>query len=275
MVKKSIAILLAMTMIATCCFATAEGTDNSTGSGWGFGDSSFGNLQMPEMPSMNQEDWWGNFEAPSGWGEFSFGDFSTPANGSWGDLGSGMDSMSSAFDDFKNSTLNGLGKDTNLPSTGDANSSMEDAFNQQKDSVMNGMTQPSTDVQSLYGSVFGSDKEYHALGQVELPITFDQLKAKNSNLPSMDTSSYNQIKSIASTTKINSIMGKAASAPDASLSNLPTLTIGESADQHNFTGGDLSSKYSSYSSGLSSKLTFKPTESEYKGLYNSQKASMK
>lgn len=273
MIRKFTGMFLALIMVFVCCFAFAEDTQGTGSSGWGF--SNFGDMQMPEMPSVNQEDWWGNFSTPEGFGSFNFDNFNSPATGSWGDLGNGMTDMSSAFEEFKNSTLGGMNKESSAPSTSENNSDLQDAFNQQKENVYNGMTQPSSDMQSLYSSVFGSDKEYQPLGKVDLPITFDQLKSKNDDLPAMNTSAYDQVKSIASTTKINSIMDKASSAQGTSLSDLPALTIGESAAEHNFSGGDLSSKYSSYASGLSSRLTFKPTEAEYRGLYGSQKSSLK
>lgn len=272
MFRKLTGISLALIMVFVCCFAFAESIQQSGESSWGFSD--FGSLQMPEMPSMNQEDWWGNFSTPEGFGDFSFDGFSSPAVGSWGDLGNGMSDMSSAFDEFKNSTLGGMNKENNTPST-ESNDSLQDAFNQQKENIMNSSSQPSTDMKSLYSSVFGSENAYQPLGKVDMPITFDQLKAKNPNMSSMDTGAYDQIKSIASTTKINSIMNSASAAQGTSLSDMPELTIGESAQQHNFSTGDLSAKYGSYKSGLSSQLTFKPTEEEYRGLYSSQKSSLK
>lgn len=270
--KKYFALLVSILIIVLSIGAYAESNNNS----WGFGDSSFGNLQMPEMPSLNQGDWWGDFSTPSDWGSFSFGDFSTPAYGNWGDIGSsGFGDMSSAFDSFKDSALNGMNKESSLPDTSGANDELGEAFNNQKDSVLNGLSQPSNNVQSLYNDIFGSGgdrTQYSDLGQATLPITFDELKSRNDDLPSVNKSTYDQISQLASTTKINSIINSSSSSPDATFSNLPTLSIGGSAEDHTFASGNLSSKYNNYKGSL--ETNFKPDESEYKGLYNSQKASL-
>lgn len=270
--KKYIAIIISMLLIVLSVSSYAESGNNS----WGFGDSSFGNLQMPEMPSLNQGDWWGDFSTPSDWGSFSFGDFSNPAYGNWGDLGNtGFGDMSSAFDSFKDSALNGMNKESTLPDTSGANDELGEAFNNQKDNVLNGLSQPSNNVQSLFNDVFGADSDrtqYSDLGQATLPISFDDLKSRNENLSGVNKSTYDQISQIASTTKVNSIINSASSSTDATFSNLPTLTLGGSAEDHTFVSGNLSSKYSSYKGNL--ETNFKPEESEYKGLYSSQKASL-
>jgi hypothetical protein len=186
--------------------------------------------------------------------------------------------MSSAFEEFKNNTLNGLNKESNLPSNSDANSALQDAFNSKKDEITNGNNQNPTGVQDLFSSVFGDEKKYSPIEQQSLPITFDQIMESNTKLEPMNTSIADQIKSIASTSRITGLIQGAQSDIKApSFDNLPNLSIGESGEDHvgsQFGTGSAESKYEQYKNGL--KINIEEASSDmYKGLYNSQKNSLK
>lgn len=241
--KKILALVLAMciTMAAMLYAVAEEKTDKTTKNGFpsfseGFPEldpidtSKWGEFDLPEMegfPEMPEMDTskWGEFTMPEGWGDMDFGNFSKPAQGSWGDLGGNSD-WGSAFEDMKKSMKDKFGSSSNFdnPSSEWPPQSFKDlasAFDQQKNDINNTAPEGTQDMKELFKEKFG-DVGIDTSEKDIPPLDFAQDALGTPDLTAPDSPVVGAISSIANLNKINSFLNSMSGkiADDASFDNL-------------------------------------------------------
>lgn len=223
--KKILALMLALCLaMAAMLYAVAEEkTDKTNSNGFpsfseGFPQldpidtSNWGNFDLPEMEGFEMPEIdtskWGEFTMPEGWGDMDFSNFSSPVQGSWGDLGGSSD-WGSAFEEMKKSMEDKFGSSSNFDNSSsdwppESFKDLAAAFDQQK-ADLDTPSEGDNDLKSLFNEKFGdvgidtSDMEMPSLDS-----TKENLDTPDLTLP--ESSLVGAISTVANLNKINDFL---------------------------------------------------------------------
>ena len=240
--KKILALMLALCLaMAAMLYAVAEEkTDKTNSNGFpsfseGFPQldpidtSKWGDFDLPEMDSIEMPEIdtskWGEFTKPEGWGDMDLGNFSSPIQGSWGDLGGSSD-WGSAFEEMKKSMEDKFGSSSNFNNSSsewppESFKDLAAAFDQQKNDIDTNPSEGDTDLKSLFNDKFGdvgidtSDMEMPSLDAAK-----ESLDKPDLTLP--DSPVVGAISSVTNLNKINDFLNSMSGqiSDNASFDNL-------------------------------------------------------